>query len=222
MFYKTFTVCYPISRVEGISTEDSSLTAIHTLFTTWESALLQSITNQTKIDLVDLISEVDPQGIHSTLAPAVVQAYLLGLPLLGAPAAATLVPSQVLNQVNLPAQALLTGLQRAPAVAQSLLENASATAYPIQTSGVEEYLATGTTVETLNGLINRALGLIMSDLNNFVDFTSSGMFSGAYNFTIGSETGLDVALQSLITSTAHQDSNYVEMVRLLNIGITIS
>ena len=195
--------------------------AVYTLFTTWESALVQGITTQTNTDISDLVSEVDPKGIHSTLAPDVVQAYLLGLPLLAAPAAVNMVPSQALNQVNPQAQAMLSGLQGAPSVAQALLVNSSATAYPIETSGVEEYLSTNTTIATLNGFINQALTLIMKDLNIFVHFTSSGKFSGAQNLTIGSQAGLDVALQSLVTSTARDDSNYVNLIRALGLGIAI-
>ena len=87
---------------------------------------------------------------------------------------------------------------------------------------MEEYLSENTTIATLEAFFERGLGLIMSDLNAFVEFTSSGLFSGEGNFTIGSERGLDVALQSLITSTANnQDHTYVNLVNGLGLNITI-
>ena len=86
---------------------------------------------------------------------------------------------------------------------------------------MNEYLAENTTIAILNAFFERGLGLIMSDINSFVDFTSSGLFSGEGNFTIGSERGLDVALQSLITSTANQDHAYVNLVNGLGLNISI-
>ena len=183
--------------------------------------MTHAITDQTNSDLGALISEFDPQGTYSTLAPDVVQAYLLGLPVLAGPDAVHLVPQQYLSQANSTAQALLAGLQHAPAVAQALFVNHSATAYPIETSGIEEYLASNDTIALLDGFISNGLDLVMSDLDVFVQFTSSGLFSGAENLTVTSETGLDTALQSLVTSTVRQDHVYATLVNNLGLGISI-
>lgn len=183
--------------------------------------LTKAIPGQINSDLQELVSEVDPEGLTSLSAPDVVQAYLLGLPTLGTPNASSLVSPPISAQSNASAQALLYGLQHAPAVAQTLLVNVTATSYPIETNGVAEYLSTNTTIAVLDEFLNAGLGLIMGDLHAFVNFTSSGLFSAAENYTLTNEEGLDAALQILIGSAVRQDRAYLHLVDGLSLGIKI-
>ena len=210
--------------LEWLSDEERLIhgTAIYTLFTDWQSTLIRISTEELNHDLHSFVTEIDPNGTTNLIAPDIVRAYLLGLLIPASPNPSTPIFAQISSQTNASAQALLSGLQHAPSVAQALFVNASATSYPIQTTGIEEYLADGSTTHLISGFLNKALALVMSDLDVFVNFTSSGLFSGAGNITVPDGDGLDGALKSLIGSAVHQDRNYGEWVNSLGIGIGVS
>ncbi len=193
-------------------------TAIYNLFNIWQQALPKAISDA-KPNVRDLTTEVDPKGITNLLAPDVVEAFLLGLPFLATPNATTQVAPQISESTNATAQALLLGLQHAPAVAKAIFVNASATIYPVQTVGAADFLADNYTTAQIDGRLNAGLGLIMSDLGAFVNFASSGLFSGAGNFSIPDQEGLDKVLQTLISSTVRKDHVYVNEKTGLGIGL---
>ena len=91
----------------------------------------------------------------------------------------------------------------------------------MQTSGVSQFLASDYGLQLLNGFLNAGLGLIMSDLNAFTEFTIGGAYSGAQNLTLQSFQGLDVGVETLIQSAVRQDHNYQSLVNGLGLGITI-
>lgn len=162
---------------------------------------------------------MDPQGTTNLLAPDVVEAFLLGLPFLATPNATTQVSPQISTSTNATAQALLFGLQRAPAVAKAIFVNNSATIYPVQSTGAADFLADNYTTAQIDGRFNAGLGMIMRDMGAFVKFASSGLFSGAANYSITDHEGLGVVLQTLISSTVRKDHVYVDEKTGLGIGL---
>lgn len=110
-------------------------------------------------------------------------------------------------------------MQRAPAVAKEIFVNNSATIYPVQTTGAADFLAGNYATGQIEGRLNAGLGLMMSDLGAFVNFTSTGLFSGLGNFSVPDQEGLDVVLESLISSTVRQDDVYVKEKTELGIGL---
>jgi hypothetical protein len=193
-------------------------TAIYNLFNTWQQALPAAISDAHN-NVHDLTTEVDPKGITSVLAPNLVEAFLLGLPFLATPNATTQVSPQISNSTNATAQALLLGLQRAPAVAKAIFVNNSATIYPVQTTGAADFLADPYSTAQINGRLNAGLGLIMSDLSAFVKFASSGLFSGPGNYSIPDHEGLGAVRKTFISSTVREDHVYVDERMGLGIGL---
>ena len=101
--------------------------------------------------------------------------------------------------VRLTAQALSVGLQQAPGVAKAIWPEGTTDSQIFQISALESQVAAAT--NQLAQVINNGLGLIMSDVPTFVNFASSGSFSGPESFSLPNDTiGLDFALKTYMTS----------------------
>ena len=97
------------------------------------------------------------------------------------------------------AQTLSTGLQQAPGVAKAMWPAGTTDSQIFQISALETELAAAKT--QIEGVINNGLGLIMSDIPTFVNFASSGAFSGHDTLSLPNvTTGLDFALKTYMTS----------------------
>ena len=193
--------------------------AIFQLFTNWQQALPQAIA-LAESNIQSILTEVDPQGRTSVNQSSAFQAFLLGFPLLASSNAANLVTPQLQTATNASAHALLSGLQNAPSVARILYPNDNSQSSVLSLGNIQPYLATIETMAQMDTLLNDALGLVMSNLEVFVHFAGSGLFSGAGDYGVdGDNQGLDAGLASFVTSAADNDHRYSAMVTALGIGL---
>ena len=193
--------------------------AIFQLFTSWQQALPQAIADA-KSNIQSTLTEVDPQGRTNVNQSSTFQAFLLGFPLLASTNTANLITPQLHSTTNNSAHALLLGLQRASNVARTLYSMDSSHSNSLSLGDVQSYLATNETMTQLNTSLDDALRLVMSDLDVFVRFAGSGLFSGAGNYGVdGDDQGLDAGLASFVTSAANNDHRYSTMVKALGIGL---
>ena len=101
--------------------------------------------------------------------------------------------------VRLAAQTLALGLQQAPGVAKALWPAGTTDSQIFQMSALESELTAAK--DQIEAIINSGLGLIMSDVPTFVNFASSGAFSGHESLSLPNVTeGLDFALKTYMTS----------------------
>ena len=101
----------------------------------------------------------------------------------------------------LSANAVLKGSQNAPTVARGIWPAGTQNSQSIQIANIERELSNATT-ET-SAMLNAGLQLLMSDMPSFVDFASTGMFSGSEPLSLPSQVdGLDIALRTYVVSGA--------------------
>ena len=113
--------------------------------------------------------------------------------------------------VRLAAQTLTTGLQQAPGVAKALWPAGTTDSQIFQISALENELAAAK--DQIEAHINGGLGLIMSDLPTFVNFASSGAFSGHESLSLPNITdGIDFALKTYMTSESLLQNGWVAVI----------
>ena len=110
--------------------------------------------------------------------------------------------------VRIAAQAISVGLQQAPGIAKAMWPSGTTDSQIFQISALDEQLSAA--VNQVETVINNGLGLIMSDLPTFVNFASSGAFSGSQSMSLPNETqGLDFALKTYMTSESLLQNGWV-------------
>lgn len=184
--------------------------AINDLFTTWFNALQYAATQALSI-VQDVINEVDPPQSTNFILRDLLFALTVGLAYVVAPEAGGL--TGLLVATATAGRALLKGANQAPTVARGIWPAGTQSSQSIQIGDIENELnnATGTTAIMLNS----GLELLMSDMPSFVEFASTGMFSGSESLSLPKEVdGLDVALKTFIVSNAMTSNGWQYTVTL--------
>lgn len=184
--------------------------AINDLFTTWFNAL-QYAASQALSIIQDVINRVDPPQETNFVLRDLLFALTVGLAYIAAPEAGSL--TGLLLATASAGRALLKGANQAPTVARGIWPAGTQSSQSIQIGDVESELnnATGTTAIMLNS----GLELIMSDMPSFVEFASTGMFSGSDSLSLPEQVnGLDVALKTFIVSNAMSSNGWHYTVNL--------
>lgn len=187
-----------------------TLIAINDLFTTWFNAL-QYAASQALAIVQDVINQVDPPQQTNFILRDLLFALTVGLAYIVAPEAGSF--TGLLVATATAGRALLKGANQAPTVARGIWPAGTESSQSIQIADVESELnnATGTTAMMLNS----GLELLMSDMPSFVEFASTGMFSGSDSFSLPKEVdGLDVALKTFIVSNAMTSNGWQYTVNL--------
>jgi len=113
--------------------------------------------------------------------------------------------------VRMAAQGLSLGLQQAPGVAKALWPGGTTDSQIFQISALETEVAAAK--DQIELIINSGLGLIMSDVPTFVDFASSGAFSGHESLSLPNVTeGLDFGLKTYMTSESLSQNGWFAVV----------
>lgn len=184
--------------------------AINDLFTTWFNAL-QYAASQALSIVQDVINQVDPPQQTNFFLRDLLFALTVGLAYIVAPEAGGL--TGLLVATASAGRAFLKGANQAPTVARGIWPAGTESSQSIQIGDVENELnnATGTTAVMLNS----GLELLMSDMPSFVEFASTGMFSGSDSLSLPKEVdGLDVALKTFIVSNAMTSNGWHYTVKL--------
>lgn len=191
----------------------SNSTAVNDFFTTWFNAL-QYAASQALSIVQDVINEVDPLQQTNFVLRDLLFALTVGLAYVVAPEAGGL--TGLLVATATAGRAFLKGANQAPTVARGIWPAGTQSSQSIQIGDVENELnnATGSTAIMLNS----GLELLMSDMPSFVEFASTGMFSGSDSLSLPKEVdGLDVALKTFIVSNAMTSNGWHYTV---NLGVT--
>ncbi|KAL6718591.1 hypothetical protein ACLMJK_004683 [Lecanora helva] len=192
---ETYTVrCIPA----GMSRDIDSSTAINNLFNTWYTSLNYAI-SQASLFIQPLINKIDPdRKTHLKLAHILTAVsgglVLLGLPEVFAGLSIILASTTVAALVN-------SALQQAPLVAKVMWPIGTESTRLVQIGELDTKLLSLT--EDLAEILNKGLRTVMSDLNSFLGFASSGAFSNNDAPSIPAQTaGMDLALKIYLITTA--------------------
>ncbi|CAD6577221.1 MAG: hypothetical protein ASARMPREDX12_008269 [Alectoria sarmentosa] len=184
--------------------------AINDLFTTWYNAL-QYAASQALSIVQDVINQVDPPQQTNFILRDLLFALTVGLAYVVAPEAGSL--TGLLVATATAGRALLKGANQAPTVARGIWPAGTESSQSIQIGDVENELNNATGISAL--MLNSGLELLMSDMPSFVEFASTGMFSGSDSFSLSKEVdGLDVALKTFIVSNAMTSNGWHYTVNL--------
>lgn len=176
---------------------------VNQFFSTYFTALQYSV-GPASLAISAIVNEMDPpkpkdQGLRLF---DILTALSFGLAFLGAPTLAVgILDATWTNEVKYAAQAFIISMQQSPGLAKTLYPSGTDDSKTVQIGHLSTSL--GTTIDTLSGMINNAVTLLMSDLPTFVQFAQSGKYSGITSFSIPNETvGLDIALKTYLSSMA--------------------
>lgn len=205
-------VAYTIKNIYGMSHYHpvpkicltSQSTAINNLFTTWYIALQWALTQALSI-VQDVINKLDPQTQTNFVLRDLLFALTVGLAYIAGPESAGLFG--ILAATATSANAILKGANQAPTVARGIWPAGTESSQDVQIANVENELNNATS-ET-SAMLNAGLQLLMSDMTSFVNFASTGMFSGAEPLSLPTEvSGLDMALRTFIVSNAMSSNGW--------------
>ena len=186
------------------------LTAINDLFTTWFNAL-QYAASQALSIVQDVINQVDPPQQTNFILRDLLFALTVGLAYVVAPEAGGL--TGLLVATATAGRALLKGANQAPTVARGIWPAGTESSQSIQIGDVEHELNNAT--DTTAIMLNSGLELLMGDMPSFVEFASTGMFSGSETLSLPKEVdGLDVALKTFMVSNAMSSNGWRYTVNL--------
>jgi len=172
--------------------------AINNLFTTWYTALQYASTQALTI-VQDVILKIDPETQTNYVLRDILFALTVGLAYIPALSVSGL--AGILAATAQSGNALLKGANNAPTVARGIWPAGSQSSQSVQIANIENELNNATS-ETA-AMLNAGLELLMSDIPSFVNFASTGMFSGSQPLSLPSEVnGLDMALRTFIVSGA--------------------
>ncbi|KAL6712916.1 hypothetical protein ACLMJK_009471 [Lecanora helva] len=177
-------------------------------FTTYYEALQNAGSSAANI-AAPLTSTVD--GISPSVNIInVLTGLTAGLSFLGAPELAGVILG-LQAVTRLAAQAMSIGLQQAPGVARAMWPVGTTDSQIFQISALESQLSTA--VDQMENMLNAGLGLMMSDIPTFVNFASSGSFSGHESLSLPNVTdGLDFALKTYMTSESLSQNDWFAVI----------
>ena len=174
---------------------------INDFFTTYFEAL-QAATTQALTTITSIVNVLDapkPAGIDWY---GILTALGFGLAFLGAPTLAlAILESDLQIGVKLASQAFLISLEQTPSLAKALYPTGTDESKTIQMGDLSTDLGQATT--QLDGMINNAVQLLMSDVPTFIQYVQSGQYSGQTSYSLpNTSSGLEIALTTYLASTA--------------------
>ena len=178
--------------------------AINDLFTTWYNAL-QYAANEALSIVQQVINEVDlPQNTNFILRD-ILFALTVGLAYIAGPGTGGL--TGLIFATAFAGKAFLRGANQAPTVARGMWPAGTESSIMIQIGDIESEL--NSALGNTSTMFNSGLELLMSDMPAFVDFASTGMFSGSQDLSLPKEVdGLDIALRTFIVSNAMSSNGW--------------
>ena len=188
----------PLYRISSPCTHPS-LIAINDFFSTYYTALMYASTvSATKIGA--MVQEIDVKEPNFSFQ-SILTALTAGLSFLGAPGfGATLAGFSASAALRSSAQAFVISLQQTPGTVRALWpDGGSQESQNFQISQLQSEL--GSTTTGLSKNINSALGLIMSDLPTFIQFTDGGHWTSSQSLSIPAKVDdLDLTLSTYLFS----------------------
>ena len=174
-------------------------TAINNFFTNWYLAL-NFASSQAALIIPSLITLVDPEKTTNFILGDILTALTAGLAFLAAPEISA-VAFGIEEATVTAANALVIALQQAPGVAKAIWPTGTTSSQMVQIGDLAGKLAS--TDSEVSDMINEGLELLMTDVPSFINFASTGAWSGGNTYSLpGTVKGLDLGLKTFLVSTA--------------------
>ena len=168
--------------------------AINNFFSTWYTAV-QYATTIAGDSIGNITQLIDKEIDFNVLTNDVLSALTVGLPFLGLVGD---IPTTIGKTAG---QFVLTALQQAPAVAKAIWPAGTTDSQVIQISQLSTHLGTLSTQVSNN--LNAGLTVVESDLDSFLAFASTGVFSANLALSVPKQqTGLELAFNLYLVSTS--------------------
>lgn len=180
--------------------------AINDFFSTYYTALMYaSSVSATKI--AAMVQEIDVKTPAFSFQ-AILTTLTAGLSILGAPGIGASIVGVGSSTLRVSAQAFVISLQQSPGTVKALWPaGGSEESQNFQISELQSEL--GSTTMGLSKNINNALGLIMSDLPTFIQFTNGGHWTSSQSLSIPQKVDdLDLTLSTYLFSEVLSRNNW--------------
>ena len=173
--------------------------ALNNFSTNWYLAL-NFASSQAALIIPSLITLVDPDKTSSFVLGDVLTAFTAGFAFLSVPEISA-VAFGIEEATVTAAKALIAGLQQAPGVGKAIWPTGTLSSQLVQMGDLAGTL--GKLDSEVGDMINNGLQLLMSDVPSFVNFASTGSWSGGSPYSLpNTAKGLELGLKTFLVSTA--------------------
>ena len=188
---------YPRARILFLT---SSVLAINNFFSTWYTAV-QYATTIAGDNIANITQLIDKDIDPNVLTNDVLSALTVGLPFLGLVGD---IPTAIGKTAG---EFVLTALQQAPAVAKAIWPAGTDDSQSIQISELNTHL--GTLSTQLSNNLNAGLAVVESNLDSFLAFASTGVFSTDLALSVPKQqAGLELAFNLFLVSTSLSSNSW--------------